>query len=119
MWDDAYMLKQPTIEDGIWSKILRINFYEQRDGKEEAMRIANRLLDTYHRCLSDKEHFARLKEYRGSYIGSICFLEQYVGDLKYGDYYEQHHRYIQMQGRALRQTMPEIVVKHIATPPSQ
>jgi len=77
------MLKQPTIEDGIISEAIRIDRYEQRDGKEEALRVANRLLDTYHRCLADKDHFARLKEYRGSYIGSICFLEQYVGDVAY------------------------------------
>jgi len=75
------MTKYPTIEEGFMAAAMRMAFYEERDGKEEALRVANRDLCTDHICMANPDHFARLKEYRGMYIGSICFLEQYVGDV--------------------------------------
>lgn len=75
------MTKYPTIEDGFISEIKRIKHIEVRDGYEAAKAFALRTLCMYHDKIADKDHFARLKEYRGSYIGSICYLEQYVRDV--------------------------------------
>lgn len=67
----------------------RLNFVENRDGKESALAFAIQTYNTYRQALkqsrkrgSCKPHFATLPEYRLGFVLSCLDFRQYIRDNK-------------------------------------